>query len=136
MQYICLSHLPKPAEAGLCCSPHTEESPYLPQEMHHSGVFADDPFLTLTPLNTQIFGRKCCLPHSHHRSKRTNSSTPVCLVFIRVTIAMTNHCAQKQHGKERLYLIHSITYQFIIKSCEGNNSHRAETWSQELLQKQ
>jgi len=57
------------------------------------------------------------------------------LVLVRVSIPAQNIMAKKQVGEERFYLVYTSTLLFITKESQNWNSHRAETWRQELLER-
>jgi hypothetical protein len=59
---------------------------------------------------------------------------PLVNVLVRVYILAQNIMTKKQVGEERDYSAYTSTLLFITKGSQDRNSHRAETWRQELMQ--
>ena len=56
-------------------------------------------------------------------------------VLVRVCIPVQNIVIKKQVGEERVYSACTSTLLFIVKGSQKRTSHRAGTWSQDLMQR-
>jgi hypothetical protein len=57
------------------------------------------------------------------------------IACLRVRIPVQSIMTKKQVGEERVFSAYTSTLLFITKGSQDRNSHRAETWRQELTQR-
>jgi hypothetical protein len=68
--------------------------------------------------------------------KRTfNFEKQTVTVLVSISIPAQNIMTTKQVGEETVYSAYTSTFLFLTKGSQDRNSHRAVTWSQELMQR-
>jgi hypothetical protein len=78
-----------------------------------------------------IYYLSCCCDKIPNREQVKGEKGFVC---VRVT-GYDKNTMMKAVWEERIYLAYTSTLLLVIKGSQDRNSHRAETWRQELMQR-